>query len=113
MERAEVARSQKCHSCHILLAEANHRPDQIEGMEGRSHLLIEGAAKSYCQGCGCREGVENCGQGTRVAQWLSAFGSECDPGVLGSSPSLGSPQGACFTLCLCLCLSLSVSLMNK
>ena len=30
-------------------------------------------------------------------------------GVLGSSPTLGSLQGACFSLCLCLCLSLSLS----
>ena len=31
--------------------------------------------------------------------------------ILGWSPTSGSPQGACFSLCLCLCLS--VSLMNK
>ena len=31
------------------------------------------------------------------------------PGVLGSSPTSGSPQGACFFLCLFLCLCLSVS----
>ena len=43
--------------------------------------------------------------------WASAFGSDHDPGVLGSSPILGSPQGAYFSLCLCLWLSLS--LMNK
>ena len=29
--------------------------------------------------------------------------------VLGSSPALGSPSEACFSLCLCLCLSLCVS----
>ena len=38
--------------------------------------------------------------------WLSglasAFSSGCDPGVLGSSFILGSPKGACFSLCLCL-----------
>ena len=34
-----------------------------------------------------------------------------DPGVLGWSPTLGSLQGACSSLCLCLCLS--VYLMNK
>ena len=27
----------------------------------------------------------------------------------GSSPTLGSLHGACFSLCLCLCLSLSLS----
>ena len=46
--------------------------------------------------------------------WLSglapAFGPEHDPGVPGSSPTSGSRQGACFSLCLCLCLSLSLSL---
>ena len=41
----------------------------------------------------------------------SAFGSGRDLGVPGLSLTLGSPQGACFSLCLCLCLS--VSLMNK
>ena len=47
-----------------------------------------------------------------VAQCLpSAQG--CDPGVLGSSPTLGSLQGACFSLCLCVSLPLCVSLMNK
>ena len=40
-------------------------------------------------------------------------GSGLDPGVLGSSPTSGSPQGACFSLCLCLCLSLCVSGINK
>ena len=42
-------------------------------------------------------------------------GSGRDPGVPGSSPTSGSLQGACFSLCLCLCASLSlcVSLMNK
>ena len=46
---------------------------------------------------------------------VSAFSSECDPGVLGSSPTLGSPHGACFFLCLCLCLSvlLCLSWINK
>ena len=37
--------------------------------------------------------------------WAFAFGSGYDPGVLGSSPALGSPWGACFSLCLSLCLS--------
>ena len=48
-----------------------------------------------------------------MAQQLnsSVFGLGCDPGVLGSSPTLGSLHGACFSLCLCLCLSLSVSLI--
>ena len=48
------------------------------------------------------------------AQWLSiCLGSGYDPGVLGSSPTLGSPQGACFSLCLGLCLSLCLSWINK
>ena len=46
--------------------------------------------------------------------WLSggasALGSGRNPGALGSSPTSGSLQGACFSLCLCLCLSLSLSL---
>ena len=42
--------------------------------------------------------------------WASAFRSGHDPGVLGSSPTSGSPWGT-FSLCLCLCLSLS--LMNR
>ena len=41
--------------------------------------------------------------------WASAFGSVRDPGVLGSSPALGSLWGACFSLCRCLCPSLCVS----
>ena len=49
--------------------------------------------------------------------WLSgcasAFGSGRDPGVLGSSPTLGSLHGACFSLCLCLCLSLSLSASHE
>ena len=40
--------------------------------------------------------------------WASAFGSGCDPGVLGSSPTSGSLRGACFFLCLCLCFFLCV-----
>ena len=46
---------------------------------------------------------------------LSAFSSGCDPGVPGSSPTLGSLHRACFSLCLCFCLSVCVcvSLMNK
>ena len=40
---------------------------------------------------------------------------EYQVGVLGSSPTLGFPHGACFSLCLGLCLPppLSLSLMNK
>ena len=47
-----------------------------------------------------------------VAQRLlaPAFGPGWDPGVPGSSPTLGSLHVACFFLCLCLCLSLSLSL---
>ena len=49
-------------------------------------------------------------RGTGVAQWLSiCLGSCRDPRLLGSSPTLGSPQGACFSLCPCLCLSLCFS----
>ena len=45
-----------------------------------------------------------------LSLWVSALGSEHDPRVPGSSPTLGSLQGACFSsLCLCLCLSLCVS----
>ena len=45
-----------------------------------------------------------------VAQWLSVcLWLRHDPGVPGSSPTSGSLQGACFSLCLCLCISLSVS----
>ena len=45
----------------------------------------------------------------------SAFGSGCDPRVLGSSPTSGSLHKACFSLflCLSLSLSLSLSLMNE
>ena len=40
-----------------------------------------------------------------MAQRLSsAFSPGCDPGVLGLSPTWGSLNGACFSLCLCLCL---------
>ena len=47
--------------------------------------------------------------------WASAFGSGHDPGISGSSPTLVSSRGACFSLCLCLCLYLCVSheLINK
>ena len=49
--------------------------------------------------------IKNPAQG--APGWLSgrasAFGTRHDPGVLGSSPMSGSPQGACFSLCLCLC----------
>ena len=48
-----------------------------------------------------------------LSSWASAFSSGCDPGVLGSSPTLGSPQGACFSLWLCLYLSLCLSWINK
>ena len=57
-----------------------------------------------------RDGGEGCLDGS-VVESLSAFGSGCDLGVLGSSPTSGSPQEACFSLGLRVCLSLS--LMNK
>ena len=44
-----------------------------------------------------------------LSGWASPFGLSHDPGVLGSSPASGFPQGACFSLCLCLCLSLSLT----
>ena len=43
----------------------------------------------------------------------AALGLGCDPGDPGSSLTLGSLRGACFSLCLCLCLSLCVSLNKK
>ena len=46
------------------------------------------------------------GKDTWVAQWLSVcLGLRYDPGVLGLSPTSGSLQGACVSLCLCLCVS--------
>ena len=47
------------------------------------------------------------GDAWMVQQLSSAFGPGHDPGVPGSSPTLGSLHGACFSLCLCLCLCLS------
>ena len=44
-----------------------------------------------------------------LSGWVSAFGSGYDPRILGWSPTLGSLQGSCFSLCLCLHLSLCVS----
>ena len=35
-----------------------------------------------------------------LSGWAFGFGSGSDPGVLGWSPALGSPQRACFSLCL-------------
>ena len=47
-----------------------------------------------------------------IPGWLNglapAFHPGYDPGIPGSSPTLGSWHGACFSLCLCLCLSLYV-----
>ena len=48
-----------------------------------------------------------------LSGWVSALGSDRDPWVLGLCSALGSPQGACFSLCLCLPLSLCVSWINK
>ena len=50
-----------------------------------------------------------CGAPGWLSGWASAFGSGHDPGVLGSSPTLGSLCGACFCLCLCLCPFLCLS----
>ena len=47
-----------------------------------------------------------------LSYWVSAFGSGRYPGVLGSSPTSGSPRGVCFSLCLCLCLSVCLSGIN-
>ena len=57
--------------------------------------------------------IENTPPGTPgwLSNWVSAFGSGHDPGVLGLSPASGCLWGVHFSLCLCLCLS--VSLMNK
>ena len=38
--------------------------------------------------------------GGSVVERLSAFCSGHDPGVLGSSPTLGSLRGACLSLCV-------------
>ena len=47
----------------------------------------------------------------RMAQPFSAACSPGrDPGVPGSSPTLGSLHGLCFSLCLCLCFSLCLCL---
>ena len=50
-----------------------------------------------------------------LSGWAPPLGPGHDPGAPGSSPTLGSLQGACFSLCLCLCLSLSpcLSWINK
>ena len=58
----------------------------------RRHVLHSGIEKPVVGTPGCLSG------------WASVFSSECDPGVLGSSPL------ARFYLCQCLCLSLSLSL---
>ena len=42
-----------------------------------------------------------------LSDWVSAFSSRRDPGVLGSSPSSGSPTG-CLLLLLPMCLPLSL-----
>ena len=47
--------------------------------------------------------------GGSVVEHLHAFGPGHDPRVLGSSPTSGSPWGACFSLCLGLYLFFSVS----
>ena len=53
--------------------------------------------------------------GAGIPGWLSgsvpAFSLGCDPGVLGSSPTLGSLQEICFFAYVS--ASLCVSLMNK
>ena len=54
---------------------------------------------------------EQMGRAARVAQRFRAtYGPGCDPGDSGSSSTLGSLSGACFSLCLCLCFSLSLRL---
>ena len=47
-----------------------------------------------------------------LSGWASVFGSGCDPGVLGSNPISGSPQGS-LLLPLPMSLPLSLCLMNK
>ena len=48
-----------------------------------------------------------------LSGWASAFGSGCDPRVMGSSLTSGSLQGICFSFCLSLCLSLINKLSLK
>ena len=48
-----------------------------------------------------------------LSGWASAFGSGRDPTVLGSSPTLGSLGGSCFSLRLCLCLPLSLCVSHE
>ena len=43
-----------------------------------------------------------------LSGWASPFGSGHNSGVWGLSPTSGSLQGACFSLCLCLYLTLCV-----
>ena len=69
--------------------------------EGRRPDLVGHFKRPFTLGC----------LGGSAVECLPAFGPGRDPGVPGSSPTSGSLQGACFSLCLCLCLSLS--LMNK
>ena len=47
-----------------------------------------------------------------LSGWASAFSSGRNPGVLGLSSALGSPQGTCFPLCLCLHISPCLSWVN-
>ena len=50
-----------------------------------------------------------------LSGWASVFGSGCDPGIPGSSPTSASLWGAWLSLCLCFCLCFSVYLswINK
>lgn len=57
-ERAEVLRYNVTSATFFWPKEVT-RPDQIQGMENRLHLLIRGAAKSDRKGHGYREGVKN------------------------------------------------------
>ena len=52
-------------------------------------------------------------QDFRDAWVAQGFNSGCDSRVPRLSPTSGSLQGACFSLCLWLCFSLCVSLINK
>ena len=93
---------------HYLLAQGPHTSDLLLRATRTLHIFnktdiaapkCQALFKSLCTGApGWLSG------------WASTFGSGHDPGVLGSSPTSGSMQGACFYLSLC--LYLCVSLMN-
>ena len=100
----------------LLIMEVKLGMDKSEdGMWVRHNKKVTRSMDGASNGGGVKELVKIrkvvwCG----MPGWLSglalAFGPARDPGDQGSSPTFGSLQGACFSLCLCLCLSLSISL---